>query len=279
MKTAKTGARAAAIAAALIAVLAALAAPICKSPGGGGAYASSFWRQTPAEGIWSAEAPIAGSDGETLRLLKIDMNSYTAEIMTSGSRGRRALSIRDMTIGSGLSAGINASYFDEDYRPLGYLRTRGGVVNDYIAEPIIYSGVIQLANGGLSIVHRSDFSRAGASEAVQIGPRLISGGVRTRGLENTIDYRKRARRAGIGTDDRGNAILAVTSAGSTANWKQMTDTMLSLKHAGIRAFINLDGGSSAQIYAESGGRAIMDERGVAVPVGIGFRKRARAGLR
>ena len=55
------------------------------------------------------------------------------------------------------------------------------------------------------------------------------------------------------------------------SWKEIVDTMLKNSEINIESLINLDGGSSAQIYATTEEKDIIDERGISVPVGIGFK--------
>ena len=73
----------------------------------------------------------------------------------------------------------------------------------------------------------------------------------------------------IGFDKNGSIILGVTYG--ISSWKEIVDTMLQSSEINIDSLINLDGGSSAQIYASNGKTDIIDERGVSVPVGIGFK--------
>lgn len=224
--------------------------------------------------MWTAELHVDGGDPhDRLKLLKLDPALYDTEIAMPKDKGKKALSARDMAKESGYSAAINAGYFDENYMPLGYFRTKTRKINGYIGTPIIYSGMIVFKNGSAAIMHRDAFNPAEWDEAFQAGPRLIAESKPTSGLENTIDYSKKSRRAGLGFDSRGFIIAVVTAGGTTASWKQMTDTLLKSRHIGIKSFINLDGGTSAQIYAHSGRKTEIDERAAAVPAAIGFRKK------
>lgn len=237
------------------------------------ACASQFWHKS-GEGMWTAELHVDGGDPhDRLKLLKLDPALYDTEIAMPKDKGKKALSARDMAKESGYSAAINAGYFDENYMPLGYFRTKTRKVNGYIGTPIIYSGMIVFKNGSAAIIHRDSFNPEEWDEAFQAGPRLIAESKPTCGLEKTIDYSKKSRRAGLGFDSRGFIIAAVTAGGTTASWKQMTDTLLNSRHIGIKSFINLDGGTSAQIYAQSGRKTEIDERAAAVPAAIGFRKK------
>ncbi len=223
-----------------------------------------------SEGMWTADLQLyEGDDNERLKLVKLDQATYRAEIVRAQDFGKERISVKDMVNLTKSSVGINASYFDENYSPLGFLKTKGKIRNDYIAEPIIYSGVLALNNGRLTILHRDSFKKSDWFEALQAGPRLIADSKQTIGVEDTIDYREKARRAGIGVDKKGFVVLAVT-AGGIASWKQIIKTLLSAKIE-IKTFMNLDGGSSAQVYAESNGKTLIDERTIGVPVGVCFK--------
>lgn len=230
----------------------------------------SFWH-TKANGISFARVKLSqGDSDEFISFIRIDPNVYKAKILSAKSFGSKSLTIREIAEKSGADAVINASYFDEHEEPLGYLKIDGKVYNDYIAEPIIYSGVIAIKNGKMNILHRSKFKSENYKEALQAGPRLISAGRETQGIKNTIDYREKSRRAGIAVDKKGNIILFKTSR-AIANWGQIIMTITSNPSLNIVEAMNLDGGSSTQIYVKSGSYE-FNEGNAYVPVAIGFYK-------
>ena len=229
---------------------------------------NSFWKYSQ-KGIKTAEIPILNNQYSTIKLLKIDPKYFYGHIMYSRNLGKTSMSIRSMTKSYNYSIGINANYFDENYYPLGHLKIKGKIINNYIAEPLIYSGIICFKNGKMKIIHRDDYIPDNYDEALQVGPRLIANGKMTYGIENMIDYKNYSRRAMIGFDKNGSIILGVSYG--IASWKEIVNTMLHNSEINIESLINLDGGSSAQIYASNSKTDIIDERGVSVPVGIGFK--------
>lgn len=229
---------------------------------------NTFWKYAH-RGIKTAEIKIFNNEYATIKLLKIDPKCFYANIMYSRDIGKPSMSVRSMTKSYKNTIGINANYFDENDYPLGHLKIKGKIINNYIAEPLIYSGIITFKNGKIKIIHRDDYIPERYDEALQVGPRLISNGKITYGIENMIDYKSYSRRSILGFDKNGSIILGVTYG--ITSWKEIVDTMLKNSEINIESLINLDGGSSAQIYATTEEKDIIDERGISVPVGIGFK--------
>jgi exopolysaccharide biosynthesis protein len=231
-----------------------------------------------AEGMEYREVRASGSQGDegSLKMVRLDPHEIKVKILYARNFGAQSLSVKEMVERSGALAGINASYFDEHERPLGYLKVKGSEVNDYIATPIIYSGIFAVKGGRASIQHRDNFHPLSFDEALQCGPRLVAEGKGTTGIQNTIDYRKPARRSGVAIDRKGRIVIYITSPLSTAmNWKDLRDLLLSpADQGGIDPAdcMNLDGGSSTQIYAK-GAKMAIQEGAAMVPVGIGFFRR------
>ncbi|MDQ7821753.1 MAG: phosphodiester glycosidase family protein [Candidatus Eremiobacteraeota bacterium] len=232
---------------------------------------------TAAEGISHRKAPLprkGGRDGsECLLMVRLDPARFRAGILYAHAMGNTAMTVKDMVARSGAAAGINGSYFDENDRPLGFLKTRGKMVNDYIATPVIYSGIIGFSKGRLSIVHRDTFHPLSYDEAFQVGPRLVAGGKATEGLQKTIDFREEHRRAGCGIDREGKIVLFVTAPSyATIGWDELRTILLGpAERGGITPLdvINLDGGSSTQLYVKAGSFELK-EGNSQVPLGIGF---------
>jgi len=137
-----------------------------------------------------------GLNDEFLYFIRIDSSLYDARILSAEKLGSKTLTVREIAEKAGACAVINASYFDENDNPLGYLKIKGKVINDYIAEPIIYSGMLAVFHGSIKILHRDNFQSSNYGEALQAGPRLIAGGKPTVGIENTIDYKKKGEACG-----------------------------------------------------------------------------------
>ncbi len=234
------------------------------------ALKTSLYKQTEAQGITIAKLPLDLKD-EYLTFIKFDSSIYKPRLLHSVKYGRKVMGAAEITEKAGAVGVINASYFDENNHPLGYIKINGKTINGYIAEPIIYSGIAEIKDGKLLIMHRDNFNKSLATEAFQAGPRLISKGLRTNGLENTVDYREKSLRSGIAVNKKGDFIIFKTTS-TIANWEQITQTILNNPELGITEAMNLDGGSSSQIYIHSQGFEFNEGGMTQVPVFIGFFK-------
>jgi exopolysaccharide biosynthesis protein len=240
----------------------------------GGASESHFWERW-APGVEYRDIAVGrGSDGaQHLKMVRFAPEKIRAAILYARNYGEHKMTVREMVERSGAFAGINASYFDEYDRPLGYLKIRGREINDYIATAIVYSGLVALKNGKVTIEHRDTFHPLHFDEALQVGPRLIAAGTCTSGLQNTIDYKKRARRAGIAIDEKGNSVIYITSPLSAdMNWNELREVLRGAEdRGGIKPLdvLNLDGGSSTQLYIRTG-KLNVNEGYAKVPVAIVF---------
>jgi exopolysaccharide biosynthesis protein len=231
---------------------------------------------SPVKGLEYREVSFEGEGSgseRALRMVRFDQDFIKVRILYAHDYGATAMTVKELAEKSGAIAAINGGYFDEYDKPLGYLKVKGREVNDYIATPIIYSGMLSVRNGKASIFHRDTFHPASCDEALQAGPRLVYDGIATTGVERTIDYKKEARRAGIAIDKKGRVVAFITSPPSAEmNWKDLrTFLMRSEKEGGIepKDVMNLDGGSSTQLIVKAG--KLSKEEGYAkVPVVIGF---------
>jgi uncharacterized protein YigE (DUF2233 family) len=105
-------------------------------------------------------------------------------------------------------------------------------------------------------------SRRGVVEAVQAGPRLVSAGRPNPGLRA-----QSARRSFVGVDAEGRAVIGSTGPSPV----EARDLAAFLARgeaqggAGLVDALNLDGGSSSQLYVRDGG---IDLPGIEVPDAI-----------
>ena len=136
----------------------------------------------------------------------------------------------------------NGAFFSPGYQPLG-LRVNNGRVLSPI-KPISWWGVFYIKGHRARIVpYRKFRMRRSMAFAIQAGPRLV--------INNTIPKLKPgiADRTAIGIAPNGNIILLVSEHA------QMTTTYLAglfRDTLGCRNALNLDGGSSSQLYAHIG---------------------------
>ncbi len=153
----------------------------------------------------------------------------------------------------------NGNYFKEDLTPMGLMVDEGKTINEMRKADW---GVFRLSNDRrASIVHRKNHSprdRTNTEFAIESGPRLVVDGraIKTRpGL---------ARRTAIGICPDNSVILAVFE--SSVHLKDVSSYML--ERWKVKDAINLDGGSSSQLYLRDKERLKNVVWGIEVPVMI-----------
>ena len=146
---------------------------------------------------------------------------------------------------AGCVAGVNGSYFQEDFRPVGLMIADGREIQPF-AKAKLLAGVLAVRGTRLEIVRSSAFTASpDVRQAVQCGPMLVEGGHPTAGLNTE----RSARRTIVATDGQGRwALIYLTSVplaeaaqiltvpGVLGVWKPVTA-------------LNLDGGSSSGLWA------------------------------
>jgi uncharacterized protein YigE (DUF2233 family) len=140
--------------------------------------------------------------------------------------------------------GVNGSYFDTEFKPIG-LRVADGTTFSPLRRARLITGILLQSDRGIDVVRVSEFSRTKKIiAAVQSGPFLVEGNKRIRGLNDS----QLARRtfAGIATNDR--AFLGVCSDVSLAQLANILATAPIAADSKIRHAMNLDGGSSSAFW-------------------------------
>ena len=204
-----------------------------------------------------------------LKILRFDPQQISAQVLDAPRFQLQGASAKAFAERSGALAAINANYFDEKGRPLAYLKSAAKEINRAVSKHALYTGVFGVIESKPFVMHRDGFQPAEASEALQAGPLLLQRGVPVEVMPGLGRY---ARRAVIGIDKQGRILAAATDGllgGLSfaelqelfANPKWQLDTL---------DLLNLDGGSSAQLYVKAG-RFEESVPGIAeVPVAIGF---------
>ena len=209
------------------------------------------------------------TDSVDLKLLRFDTRWIFPRVIRSAQYQLPASDVKNLAAHSGAIAMINANYFDEKGRPLGFLKVGTQVINRHISKSSLFTGIFGIDENGPFIRHRDDFQPDRAEEAIQCGPLLLSGGT---SLEITRGQGRYSRRALVGIDKDRRVIVGITDAifgglawdelqhlFSTPAWKLETLDLL-----------NLDGGGSAQLYVKTRGFEDFVAGTSDVPVGLGF---------
>ena len=181
-----------------------------------------------------------------LRLYRFNPELFNIRVLCSKNYGHKRAKVKTLAKLSGTVAIINSSYFDMQGNPLAYLKCNGKVVNGKKATHSLYSGVFFVKQGRSYIVHSRRFNpEIEVSDAVQVGPRLISKGENTIGLKNIHAVH---HRSGIALDRKGNVMIYATSSEFNGiSWNRLRYFLKSKKIGGYEV-LNLDGGGSTQMY-------------------------------
>ncbi len=214
---------------------------------------TSGW-QGLASGLDYRVQEVAGGSAR-LVALRVDLREYHLAVLDLVAQGKGPMTVRSLVEETKAVAAINGGYFDENWRPLGLLMHAGKRSN-----PLRQAdwGIFLIREGRPQIRHTREGMPAGASEALQCGPRLVIAG--------RVPQFKPAEssRAGIGITSEGRVLLAVTAGGLLS----LREFALALKACGCVEAMNLDGGPSAQMYARAGSVELDLPGAYAVPSAI-----------
>ncbi len=203
-----------------------------------------------------------------LYLLRFNLNDVDIEIATAQNvLGSKIGNIKDMVNETGGVAGINASFFDTEYKPLGLIVPTQGKYNNLIQNGgKLLTGIFQIKDNKPSIVHRTEYQSDNVTLALQAGPRIIVS-------EKFVSFSSNdpySRRSGIAiTKDNDIIIYATALRFPGAN---LLDIQNALKNVGVTVtdVLNFDGGGSSQFYIKELGNEpeIYISGGDEVPVGL-----------
>ncbi|HXG49800.1 MAG TPA: phosphodiester glycosidase family protein [candidate division Zixibacteria bacterium] len=204
-----------------------------------------------------------------LKLVRLDPRWVAPRLIHSSRYQLKGADVKTLAEKSGALAAVNGSYFDENGRALGFLKTGGREINPAVSRSALLTGIFGVREGAPFIVHRDEFQPEGTEEAMQSGPLLLSRG---RVLEPARGWGRASRRAVIGVDEEQRLIVGVTDVLlGGAYWGELQE-IFSEKRWELKTIdlLNLDGGGSAQLYLKARGLESF-VRGVAeIPVAIGF---------
>ncbi len=203
---------------------------------------------------------------------RIDPDQVRVKVLRASEFGFSRLSAHDVAVQSNAHLVINANFFDEHGAPLGLVLSNGTMHHPIHRGGRTLTGVFQELHRGFAIVHRDSFSPHGVVEAVQAGPRLLAGGAPVEGVKDSLS----TRRSGICINKEGAIIIFCVSSGLFSFSIQSLQDLLLSESLNCVDALNLDGGSSSQLYArttlESGAASetVSVEGTDRVPVFIGF---------
>lgn len=183
-----------------------------------------------------------------IHALRIDPKQYKFGIVTAKELGKKNATAESLAKKFNALIAINGGFFTPEYDSLGLLINDGKVLNPL--KNTSWWSVFLIKNDIPRIVHTRSYKKSSAiSMAVQSGPRLVVNGTIPKKLKPSI-----AERSALCIDNKKNVIIVATE-----NLLIQPDELAEhLRKSnseggfGCRYALNLDGGSSTQLYAKTG---------------------------
>ena len=204
-----------------------------------------------------------------LKMVRFDTRWVVPRVMRSLQLNMKGANVKILAEKSGAMAAINANYFDEKGKPLGFLKVAADEANSNISKSSLFTGIFGIKARLPFIIHRDQFSPELADEGLQAGPLLLTKGI---ALLVTRGAGKQSRRSLIGMDKEQRLIIAATdSLLGGLSWVELQEIFGSAQwQVQTTELLNLDGGGSTQLYVKG---VQLDEHipgTTDVPVAIGF---------
>ncbi|TAJ85250.1 phosphodiester glycosidase family protein [bacterium] len=204
-----------------------------------------------------------------LKMVRFDTRWIVPRVVRSMQHNLKGANVKILAEKSGAIAAINANYFDEKGKPLGFLKVAADEGNLRISKSSLFTGIFGIKDRLPFIMHRDQFSPELADEGLQAGPLLLAKGI---ALPVIRGAGKQSRRSLIGMDKEQRLIIAVTdSLLGGLTWVELQEIFSSGQwQVQTVDLLNLDGGGSTQLYVKG---VQLEEHVVGttdVPVAIGF---------
>ncbi len=199
-----------------------------------------------APGLEYGTVPLSspGNRGK-LHAFRIDLSEYRFDVVLARDHQRAAGSVRSLASKSQAWIAINGGFFTPQLKPLG-LRMEQGVIRNTLKK-ISWWGIFYIQNNKATIVPQWQFKLTRQIDfAVQAGPRLL--------INHQIPKLKEglAERTVLGITEDGKVIVAVTDKAVISTHDLAKILKKSNAEGGLncRNALNLDGGSSSQLFAK-----------------------------
>lgn len=183
----------------------------------------------------------------SVHAFKIDPKLYSFGVVKADQFGKGGMTAKEFLKESGSIIAINGGFFTPEYKSLGLLINKGKIVNPI--KQTSWWSVFYIRGETPEIVHSGRFSvEAGIDMAIESGPRLL-----VNGFVPKLKKSYAERSAVCITNDKKVVLVA------TENIVIEPDVFAEIlkssnKDGGLscNTALNLDGGSSTQIYADIG---------------------------
>lgn len=205
----------------------------------------------------------------SFKMVRFDTHWVVPHIVRSRQYKLHVANVKTLAEKSGAMVAINANYFDENGKALGFLKAASHSINDRISKSSLFTGIFGTKNRVPFIIHRDDFSPDQADEGLQAGPLLLTKGT---ALSVRRGAHRHTRRSLIGMDRERRLIVAVTDGlVGGLSWVEIQEFFASRSwQVGVTDLLNLDGGGSAQLYIKGGDLEEYVPGTTDVPVAVGF---------
>ncbi|MEM7244342.1 MAG: phosphodiester glycosidase family protein [Acidobacteriota bacterium] len=217
-----------------LALVAVLMAPLVATP----QEEASGWRRV-APGLELREQVL---DGSPTWLLRVDpkQRRLGAEVREPG------FLVGEWVDREGVLASLNANYFDAAGAPLGWAVVDG---HERLKPNRRGWGLFHVDDAGRAGISRAASPPGGSiTTAVQAGPLLVEAGTANSRLRPA-----RARRSFVGIDARGRVVLGCSTRSiDLPTLARLLAATPDGGGLGLRDALNLDGGSSSQLYCRDG---------------------------
>ncbi len=233
------------------------------------ASAESPWQKID-EGLEYKAAQIDSQPYQTpikMKVLRVGLEKFQVRILDTRVYGAGWMAIRALAEKTQALAAINGGFFTPDYRPLGLMIVDGKEINPLRRADW---GVFYIQDNQARIIHTTEFqSDRNITQALQVGPRLV---VKGRELQMKKQV---ARRSAVGVTGKNQVILLNTDDTEVYAQDLARIFYLPESEGGLecRDAMVLDGGPSAQMFADYKSLKIDIPGGWGVPNGIGVFKR------
>lgn len=198
--------------------------------------AEAKWRVV-APGVEYQAIPNPYTPWSYVHVFRIQLAQHALRVV----RAKEQAFVKELATTTSAKLAINAGFFDQHFRPLGLRVSEGKQIN--AAKPITWWSVFFTQNRHAHIQHTRQFSLNPAIDfAIQSGPRLLVEGEIPATLKPGRD-----ERTALGITKTGAVLLVVTEHAPLTTY-ELANIMRQDPIAAWQA-INLDGGSSTQLYA------------------------------
>ncbi len=224
------------------------------------------WR-TISRGLDVRKMRIRFWDGTSAGMTGVRIDPDHFEIQLKWQFGKGALkAAADIARAAKAVAAVNAGYFDENGRPMGYFRSGGTVFNSRLlfrgrSRALHLGAIFYVLNnsGKAGIATREEFDSRGVREAFQAGPYLVRNGRPDPGLAAYREYRRADRRTVLALGNKGRLVFIVSDEiGRGISWCELQNFLARPESGGgletVEA-MNLDGGSSSQLFVNGSDRS------------------------